>query len=146
MLVQANLDEPGHTEQYEARQERLKSELLAKLDESAGQPLRSILRAILALALTDSQTESSMAEETEELIHRCATMHEMGSVADFEGKMAEYAQQVEDKKNAYKAQLAREAHEAMAAAAKGSVGGGKKNKQQQPAKAEVAAVSSEDVA
>jgi len=149
--VQTNLDEPGHTEQYEARQERLKSELLAKLDESAGQPLQSILRAILALALTDSQTASSMVEETEQLIHRCSSMHEMGSVADFDGRLAEYAQQVEDKKNAYKAQQVREAHEAMAAAAKGAVGGGKKKKQQQQqqqqpevAVAAVAAVAVED--
>ena len=128
MEHQHNLDEPGHTDQYEARQRRLRDEALEKLAEAVRQPGEVLLRKIVSLDLSESETAYKATEETEELVAKCTFLQEMESVQQYEAKLCEYAEMVEEKRRHKRERMMAEATEAMAKAAKSALGKGKQRR------------------
>lgn len=113
---QANIDEPGHTEQYEARQRRLRDEVLEKIGEAVETPLHAADHAIQSLGL-DSDTARSVAAETRLLLHRCRALREIESVEGYHESERAYEEEQAALLDAERARLETEARAAMAEAA-----------------------------
>lgn len=116
MEHQANIDEPGHTEQYEARQRRLRDEVLEKIAEAVEGPLQAAEHAILALGL-DSDTARATAAEAGLLVHKCRALREMESVKGYNESVRVYEEEQQALLDVVKASLDADSRAAMAAAA-----------------------------
>ncbi len=69
--TQGRIDEPGHTDQFEARLVRLKSEACAKLREAVLHPAEVIRKQALALGLTESTICDDLVEACEGTAKEC---------------------------------------------------------------------------
>ena len=82
--LQSRIDEPGHSDQFVDRQERLKSECTKKLQEIVVDVCTNLLAKATALNLTESSTCKDFIEKLDSVLLASKYLLEMTSVTNFE--------------------------------------------------------------
>jgi len=88
---QRRLDEPGHTEMFEARLTRLRNEAIELNDKTVLHDSELVKKGVIALDLQESKTAKIVIAEAEDLIRKSNWFKEMTSVDNYHELIDEHA-------------------------------------------------------